>query len=93
MVTVEPKDFTRLEAIATKYSIPYFQLGTVGGDRLVVRNKGANMIGLPLPALSATWRGSLPAKAGLPAAAGDGSEGKLLELYDNIQDYIDKNWD
>ncbi|MFH0909248.1 MAG: AIR synthase-related protein, partial [bacterium] len=67
VVTVESKDLARLVKIATKHSVPCFKLGTVEGDHLVVKNKGANAIDLSLQVLSDTWRGSIPAKAGMPA--------------------------
>jgi len=46
VVTLESKDLARLEAIATKHSVPCFKLGTVEGDHLVVKNKGADAIDL-----------------------------------------------
>ncbi|HRZ35653.1 MAG TPA: phosphoribosylformylglycinamidine synthase subunit PurL [Candidatus Paceibacterota bacterium] len=65
VVTVDPQDLPRLEAIAAKHSVPCFKLGSVGGDRLVIQHNGLKAIDLAVQALSNTWRGSIPAKAGM----------------------------
>ncbi len=70
VVTVESEDLARLEEVAKRHSVPCFRLGTVGGDRLVMTHGGTSAIDLPVKDLSDTWRSSIPAKAGLPAASG-----------------------
>ncbi len=65
VVTVDPKDLARLEAIAAKHAVPCCTLGTVQGDQLVVKYQGTDVVDLALDALSDTWRGSIPAKLGI----------------------------
>lgn len=65
VLTVDPQDLPRLEAIAAKHSVPCSKLGPVGGDRLVILHNGVKAIDLAVQALSRTWRSSIPAKAGM----------------------------
>ena len=65
VVTVDPKDLARLEAIAAKHAVPCCALGTVHGDQLVVKYQGADVVDLEIETLSDTWRGAIPAKLGV----------------------------
>jgi len=66
LVTSDPKDLAGFEKIAAKHSVPCFRIGTVGGDRLIIRNGGSDVINLSVRDLNHTWRRSIPVKAGLP---------------------------
>ncbi len=93
VVTVDPKDLAPLQTIAAKHSVPCFRLGTVAGDRLVVKHRGVNVIDLPVRDLNAAWRGAIPSRAGLPVPTSGGGVETLRDTYYQIQDYINKNWD
>ncbi len=93
VVAVDPEDLVRLEQIAARHSVPCRRLGAVAGDRLIIRSQGASLIDLPVQTLSHAWRGSIAVRAGMPAPAVAEGKEEMKKLYDNIQDYIDKNWD
>ncbi|HOX03160.1 MAG TPA: phosphoribosylformylglycinamidine synthase subunit PurL [Candidatus Paceibacterota bacterium] len=93
VVAVDPEDFVRLEQIAARHSVPCCRLGAVAGDRLIIRSQGASLIELPVQTLSHAWRGSIAVKAGMAAPAAPEGKEEMRKLYDDIQDYIDKNWD
>ena len=87
LLSVDPKDLAGLEKIAAKHSVPCFRIGTVGGERLIIRNGESDVVDLPVRDLGHAWRNSIPTKAGLPLLATEGS-GNPAELYGKIQDYI-----
>ncbi len=49
-----------LEKIAKRYSVPCRVLGNVGGDKLVISDKGKAVLELPVKELSDTWRNAIP---------------------------------
>lgn len=91
LLSVDPKDVDDLEKIAAKHSVPCFRIGTVGGDCLVIKDRGKTVIDLSVQDLNHVWRNSILIKAGLPVPSAEGS-GEMMQLYDNIQDYINKHW-
>lgn len=92
VVTVQSKDLPSLEAIAKKYAVPFYLLGTVGGERLSVHDKNATVISLDLKTLSDLWRQAIPSKLGMAEISGSAASGDLKNLYQDINDYINKHW-
>ncbi len=64
VVTVTKGSLPKLEEIAKRHSVPLSNLGTVGGDRLVVKKENREILALPLQKLSDAWRQAIPNKLG-----------------------------
>ena len=60
IVTVAPEDVEELRALCARHDVPMTELGTTGGDALVV--EGA--FDVPLAELRTAWQATLPAAFG-----------------------------
>lgn len=64
VVSLNKDNLSALEQIAKKHSIPYYILGEVGGEKLVIQCKEKTIIDLPLTRLSDAWREAIPSRLG-----------------------------
>lgn len=64
VVSVNKDSLNQLEQIARKHSVPCQVLGNVGGENLVIKDKQATVIELPLAKLSDTWRNAITRRLG-----------------------------
>jgi len=62
VVSLKSDNLRTLEEIAGKHSIPYYKLGKVSGKNLIVRYNNREIINIPAPMLSHTWRNAIPAR-------------------------------
>ena len=60
VVSLKKKDLGALEKIAKKHLILCQELGTVGGDRLTIKEGEKILVDVPLKALSEAWRNAIP---------------------------------
>lgn len=60
LVTVAPDDLAELRALCARHDVPLTELGTTGGDALVVEGQ----FDVPLDELRAAWTATLPAALG-----------------------------
>ncbi|MBI5695547.1 MAG: phosphoribosylformylglycinamidine synthase subunit PurL, partial [Nitrospirae bacterium] len=60
IVTVKEGSLARLKEIAGSHGVPVTVLGTVGGDRLVIKRGGDTLIDQPVSMLKQAWREALP---------------------------------
>lgn len=62
VVSLNKKNFSVLEDIAKRHSVPYQVLGQASGERLIIQYKEKTIIDLPLTKLNDTWRKVIPSK-------------------------------
>ncbi|MBM3801568.1 MAG: phosphoribosylformylglycinamidine synthase subunit PurL [Acidimicrobiia bacterium] len=59
LVTLDETDCRAVQQIASRHGVEWLRLGTVGGDRLIVEDRGSVLIDEPVAELESIWSSSL----------------------------------
>ncbi|MBL7158155.1 MAG: phosphoribosylformylglycinamidine synthase subunit PurL [Candidatus Omnitrophica bacterium] len=62
IVSLDKKNSENLKAICEKANVPYLELGRVGGENLLIKDKNKTIIDVPVKKLSNTWRNAIPSR-------------------------------
>lgn len=62
IVSLDKKNSQNLKAICEKANVPYLELGRVGGENLLIKDKNKTIIDVPVKKLSNTWRNAIPSR-------------------------------